>query len=338
MSKDGNANGALRKTSEKDEDEAPSRRDSPKGRQNSDIDSDSERRRSYSRRKSRGGSSDSDEGDRHHRRKRKSRRRHSSESVSGSGSGSSSEESESQRSGSDSESESESEEHRRRREKRRKREKEEERERKWRRREKERKRRKREKEEERRKKEKLKKKKKKKEKEERGKKGAVTNSWGKYGVIRETDMWTKRPEFTAWLAEVKQVNLENMSNWEEKQMFKEFMEDHNTATFPSKKYYNLDAYYIRQMEKERKKGFKKVQATERIIFNDEEQRRQELLQAREKHKEEQVMALKLSMETGMAQAMKEQAQLREEMAYQYKLGNFEAAAAIQRRLDPDAAI
>ncbi|KAK7335175.1 hypothetical protein VNO80_26951 [Phaseolus coccineus] len=333
-------NDALRKnvtSSEKEEHEAPSRRDSKKVRENSEVDSETERRRSSSRRKSRGGSSDSDDGDRAHRRKRKSRRRYSSESVSGSGS--SSEESESERSGSDSEySESESEEERRRREKRRRRDKEEEREKKRRRREKEKKRRRREKEEERRKKEKLKKKKKKKEREERGKKGAVTNSWGKYGIIRETDMWTKRPEFTAWLAEVKQVNLENMSNWEEKQMFKEFMEDHNTATFPSKKYYNLDAYYRRQMEKEMQKGFKKVHATERTVFNDEEQRRQELLQAREKHKEEQVMALKHSMQTGMAQAMKEQAQLREEMAYQYKLGNFEAAAAIQRRLDPDAAI
>ncbi|KAK8469421.1 hypothetical protein PHAVU_005G071500 [Phaseolus vulgaris] len=338
MSRD-EENDALRKnvtSSEKEEHEAPSRRDSKKVRENSEVDSETEKRRSSSRRKSRGGSSDSDGGDRAHRRKRKSRRRYSSESISGSGS--SSEESESERSGSDSEySESESEEERRRREKKRRRDKEEEREKKRRRREKE-KRRRREKEEERRKKEKLKKKKKKKEKEERGKKGAVTNSWGKYGIIRETDMWTKRPEFTAWLAEVKQVNLENMSNWEEKQMFKEFMEDHNTATFPSKKYYNLDAYYRRQMEKEMQKGFKKVHATERTVFNDEEQRRQELLQAREKHKEEQVMALKHSMQTGMAQAMKEQAQLREEMAYQYKLGNFEAAAAIQRRLDPDAAI
>ncbi|XLR26920.1 hypothetical protein S83_054820, partial [Arachis hypogaea] len=51
--------------------------------------------------------------------------------------------------------------------------------------------------------------------------------------------------------------------------------------------------------------------------------RQELLQAREKHKEEQVIALKHSMQSGMEQVMKEQAQMREEMAYQYKLGNFE---------------
>ncbi|XWS09973.1 hypothetical protein CRYUN_Cryun39dG0035900 [Craigia yunnanensis] len=101
------------------------------------------------------------------------------------------------------------------------------------------------------------------------------------------------------------------------------MEDHNTATLPSKKYYNLDAYYKHKMEKEYKKGVKKVCHTERTVFNDEEQRRQELLIAHEKQKEEQVEFLKRAMQSGMAQAMKEQAQLREETAYQYKIGNFE---------------
>ncbi|XVF18876.1 hypothetical protein REPUB_Repub11eG0061200 [Reevesia pubescens] len=247
-------------------------------------------------------------------------------------------ESESESEYSDSESEySDSEEERRRKRKRRERE---ERERKRRRKEKEKKRRRKEKEreEERKRKKRKEKEKKKKEKLERGKKGAVTNSWGKYGVIRETDMWNKRPEFTAWLAEVKQINLESLPNWEEKQLFKEFMEDHNTATFPSKKYYSLDAYYKHKMEKDMKKGLKKVLDTERTVFNDEEQRRQELLIAREKQKEEEVESLKLAMQSGMAQAMKEQAQLREEMAYQYKIGNFEAAAAIQKRLDPDVAM
>ena len=42
---------------------------------------------------------------------------------------------------------------------------------------------------------------------------------------------------------------------------------------------NLDAYYRREMEKEMKKGFKKVQATERTIFNDEEQRRYNFVHA-----------------------------------------------------------
>ncbi|XP_057451398.1 uncharacterized protein LOC130743250 [Lotus japonicus] len=339
---DRNGNGALPNKAaaslEKPEgDDAPSRIDSRKARENSDVDSETERKHSNSRRMKARESSDYFEDEKPRSRKRKSSRRRYSSDWDDSELGSDSEDDESERSSSDSESESESEEEMRERktkERRRKREKEEER--KKRRREKEKKRRKKEKEEERRKKEKRKEKRK--EKKERGKKGAVTNSWGKYGVIRETDMWTKRPEFTAWLSEVKQVNLEHLANWEEKQMFKAFMEDHNTATFPSKKYYNLDAYYRRQMEKELKKGFKKVPAKERTVFNDEEQRRLELLQAREKHKEEQVRSLKHSMESGMAQAMKEQAQLREEMAYQYKLGNFEAAAAIQRRLDPDPAM
>ncbi|KAL5994491.1 hypothetical protein ACLOJK_024543 [Asimina triloba] len=279
----------------------------------------------------------------------------------------------------DESSESEDEMRRRRIKEKRRREREREYE-KERRRRKEKKRRRREKEErEERKKEKRKeedKKKKKKRKKKEKKVGAVTNSWGKYGIIRETDMWNKRPEFTAWLAEVKQlkipwflalagiasfddsycsglnagpaervfcnklraVNLEHLSNWEEKQMFKQFMEDHNTATFPSKKYYDLDAYHQRKMAKEMKRGLKKFQETERTVFNDEEQRRQELLIERERHKEEKVEALKSAMQSGMAQAMKEQAQLREEMAYQYRLGNFEAAAAIQKRLDPDAAL
>ncbi|GJN26928.1 hypothetical protein PR202_gb14895 [Eleusine coracana subsp. coracana] len=150
------------------------------------------------------------------------------------------------------------------------------------------------------------------------------------------EVWNKRPEFTAWLSEVKQVNLEALSNWEEKQMFKEFMEDHNTATFPSKKYYDLDGYHRKMMEKEKKKGLKTL-VTERTVFNDEEQRRLEMIKERERQKAEEVEAVKRSlMQSGMAQAMKEQARLREEMAYQYKLGNHQAAAAIQKRLDPDA--
>uniref|UniRef100_A0A453CG59 Uncharacterized protein n=1 Tax=Aegilops tauschii subsp. strangulata TaxID=200361 RepID=A0A453CG59_AEGTS len=163
-----------------------------------------------------------------------------------------------------------------------------------------------------------------------GKKAAVTNSWGKYGIIREVDMWNKRPEFTAWLLEVKQVNLEALANWEEKQMFKEFMEDHNTATFPSKKYYDLDAYHQRMMEKEKRNGLKNAGSVAvRTVFNDEEVRRLELLQERERRKEEEVTALKRSMQTGMAQAMKQQSLLREEMMLQYKLGNFEVMPSYQ---------
>ncbi|XP_073058392.1 uncharacterized protein [Primulina eburnea] len=135
----------------------------------------------------------------------------------------------------------------------------------------------------------------KKKEKDKGKKGAVTNSWGKYGIIKETDMCNKMPEFIAWLVEVKQVNLKSLPNWEERQLFKDFMEDHNTATFPSKKYYDLDAYYLAKMNKEEKRGYSKVQDTEQTVFDDEEQRRQELRIERERQEEEQVVALKGSM-------------------------------------------
>lgn len=179
------------------------------------------------------------------------------------------------------------------------------------------------------------KKKRKKEHKEKAAKGPVTESWGKFGIIKEIDMWTKRPEFSAWLGEVKQVNMETLPAWEEKQMFKEYMEDYNTATFPSKKYYDLDLYHRRKMMKEIEKGTRKAIQAERTVFNDEEQRRLELRRERDQQKEAEIEALKHSMQSGMAKAMREQAQLREEMNYQFRLGNFEAAAAIQKRLDPD---
>ncbi|KAF3560937.1 hypothetical protein DY000_02016970 [Brassica cretica] len=315
---------------EEDVSRRESRRKSKDGRDSdsgsgleSGSDSESEKEERRRSRKSRG----KKKSDRRSR-SRRSRRRHD-DSSSSSESESESEYS-SDYSDSESESESESEDERRRRKRRER----EERDRKRRRREKEKKKRRKEKGVDGDSKKK-KKKRKKEKKSEKSKKGAVTESWGKYGVIRETDMWNKRPEFTAWLLEVKEVNLESLPPWEEKKMFKDFMEDHNTGTFTSKKYYDIDGYYRRKLEKEMKKGLKKAGKSERTVFNDEEQRRLEMQEAREKQKEEEVLALKRSMEGGMAQAMKEQARLKEEMVYLYKIGDMEGAAAIQRRLDPD---
>eukprot|EP00897_Mesotaenium_endlicherianum_P002093 jgi/Mesen1/1911/ME000143S00961 len=135
-----------------------------------------------------------------------------------------------------------------------------------------------------------------------------------------------------------EVNLEAMSNWEEKQMFQEYMEDYNTATFPNKKYYSLDLYQRDQMMKAAAKGAKQAKSakpTEMVEFNDEDIRREEIRTIRAQQKEAEVQALKRAMQSGMAEAMRNQAQLREEMQYQYRLGNFEAAAVIQKRLEPD---
>lgn len=51
----------------------------------------------------------------------------------------------------------------------------------------------------------------------------------------------------------------------------------NYFNFCGCRYYSLDAYYRHKLEKEIKKGYKKVGQTERTVFNDEEQRRYVLL-------------------------------------------------------------
>ncbi|GAQ84891.1 hypothetical protein KFL_002110090 [Klebsormidium nitens] len=180
---------------------------------------------------------------------------------------------------------------------------------------------------------KLKKEKKKKKKEKLGS-GAVTDRYGKYGLIREVDMWNKRPEFGAWLSEVKHINIETLPNREERELFKDFMEDYNTATLPSKKYYNIELHHRNKVAKMHARGQQVVQA-EKVVFDDEAEKRVELQRQRDLKKEEDYQAYKASMAAGMAQDMREQDHLRNEMQYQYRLGNMEAVDTIKRRLAPE---
>lgn len=50
-------------------------------------------------------------------------------------------------------------------------------------------------------------------------------------------------------------------------------QQHNNFIVGCCRYYNLDAYYKRKLEKEIEKGVKKIRNKERTVFNDEEQRR-----------------------------------------------------------------
>lgn len=58
--------------------------------------------------------------------------------------------------------------------------------------------------------------------------------FGKYGYIREADMHAKQNEFVVWATEVKGANVELMGRAEEKELFREYMEDYNTGTLPHK--------------------------------------------------------------------------------------------------------
>jgi carbamoylphosphate synthase large subunit len=60
----------------------------------------------------------------------------------------------------------------------------------------------------------------------------LLQDFGKFGYIRETDAHSKHDEFVLWAVEVKGANIELLGKTEEKEMFREYMEDFNTGTLP----------------------------------------------------------------------------------------------------------
>lgn len=65
------------------------------------------------------------------------------------------------------------------------------------------------------------------------------SKWGAYGILRDSDMHTKQEEFYAWLSEVKGVAMDMCSRREIADYFSSYVEDYNTATMPSEKYYDM---------------------------------------------------------------------------------------------------
>ncbi|KAI0251238.1 hypothetical protein BJV78DRAFT_1282732 [Lactifluus subvellereus] len=70
----------------------------------------------------------------------------------------------------------------------------------------------------------------------------VGGQWGKYGIISESDIFSKGPEFRTWLVEERKMNPEKMSKDQNKKEFARFVEDYNTATLPHEKFYNMETY------------------------------------------------------------------------------------------------
>ncbi|KAG2209462.1 hypothetical protein INT47_008305 [Mucor saturninus] len=107
---------------------------------------------------------------------------------------------------------------------------------------------------------------------------AVGDQWGKYGIIHDADIFSKEAEFQAWLIEVKNANVEILSNIKRKEMFSDFMEDYNTATMPHEKFYSLHKWERRQ--EALRMGEKPMISGEAFDFrNDEEKLRMQHRQA-----------------------------------------------------------
>lgn len=78
-------------------------------------------------------------------------------------------------------------------------------------------------------------------------------SFGKYGVLKEADYDAKHGDFLVWAMEVAKVDPEALPKHEERELFKTYVEDYNTATLPHKKYYDVAAYEAKQRVKSAKK-------------------------------------------------------------------------------------
>ena len=158
----------------------------------------------------------------------------------------------------------------------------------------------------------------------------AADRYGKHGIIHvDTDADAKRSEFCAWVADVKKCDLETLSRPSEADLWRTFVEDYNTATLPSRKYYDLAAWTAKQ----RKGG-----VVEKRAVDDETALRAERAAERAAAAAERLRDAydDLKREGGSkASDMREQEVLRRSMATARRVGDDEKAAALAKRLAPD---
>jgi len=184
---------------------------------------------------------------------------------------------------------------------------------------------------------------KKKEKERDGKKKhrqksdatkATAAAFGKYGVVKLEDQWAKQPEFFAWLAECKKRDPETLAKWEERELFKEFAEDHNTGTFSHVKFYDLQRWHATQTAAaEADGGGREAGVTFTTL---EEDRKRELVAERERAKDASKRDLIEHMRlTGKLDGLREQKALMAQLQLAAQTGDMAQVEKLQKLLAPD---
>jgi len=173
-------------------------------------------------------------------------------------------------------------------------------------------------------------------KKDKPKELTTSENFGRYGLLREVDASTKRDEFMLWAMDVRKINVETMPRPEEKEVFKDYMEDYNTGTLPHRKYYNLELYERERMAKQMAKGMKAGDKQLKPVVDDEKAMLQQRDEANRKAAEERLKLRYAELKgTGKAELMREQELLRLEMQNAYKIGDKRRAQQISNRLMTD---
>ena len=159
-------------------------------------------------------------------------------------------------------------------------------------------------------------------------------AFGRFGLVRGEDLWSKQPEFNSWLQEVKHRNPESLPKWEEKELFKEFAEEHNTASFPHEKYYNLDKWHAKEAAEAARSGGTVEAAVD--FSKMEEDRRRELEAERGRSKDAaQAKLLEHMRLMGKLDGLREQQALQTQLHLAGQLGDWEKVKELQQTLKPD---
>lgn len=119
------------------------------------------------------------------------------------------------------------------------------------------------------------------------------------------------------------------------ELFKDYMEDYNTATFPHEKYYDIERYEMMQYKKQQQKASRKLtKASAKLnAVADEERLRLERQQAREKKEQEEFRLVMQLMDKEKVENMRHQEQLRAQMQMHYKAGNVAEARRLEQILN-----
>ena len=168
--------------------------------------------------------------------------------------------------------------------------------------------------------------------------GAIDqHRYGAFGIIRDSDLFTKQQEFEAWRREVKGVTDAFLDRRHERELFSDFMEDYNTATMPSEKYYDVEKWERQRAEKRRRKlaARGRSDAEAKAGMRDEDIRREELARQRESEKRQELLRELAGMSREKASAMRDQERLRAQMQTAWKRGDTREAERIKRLLDPE---
>ncbi len=115
-------------------------------------------------------------------------------------------------------------------------------------------------------------------------------------------------------------------------MFKEYMEDYNTATFPHEKYYDVERFEMMELKKKQEKK-KRKQGDKVDALADEEVLRKERLRLRaEKERKEFELVLQ-TMDRDKIEHMRHQEKLRYQMQMHFKAGNLAEARRLEHLLN-----